>query len=493
MIALKLFFMHNRGNFILLITTIIIRRSPVKAKLFFFIFVVNFFNSYAMDLSKKSSRGMLPLPKAESIVVAVQGSLGLQPQLFNTAQIREKLTDIILKNKSNAENAEKKKLDCSSLGINAAIFKPNATEFVCAYNNLLESPLKIWSGAKKSDVVLNTLHGEISAKCLAFSHDGEVLLTGIGNVLYFCDTKTWRSHKSLSLDTIQDIKSVAFSRRGQCIVVGGGSGNNNLVILTLPSGGYLRCVLPGHREGGISCVGFSPDATKIVSVCENTCRVWDIANKKITFEDNGTSWSNCKVEYDRDNGWFLTGYDDVFGWFLYDLNKQKKTVVPLKAKIIPRITVYDRSPCGTYIFLGSMHQSGDIHVFNIRTGKYICSYSSEGCGISTIACSADGEFLVVAVRGIPGDADLWVYNLNHKDDPQALQTVSSLSPDQIDFVSTMIKKECPINLDQSEYLLFDELPNALKKLLGRYIISPQSIEIHDKNVIAQEGWDVMGQ
>ena len=456
----------------------------MKAKVFFFILAMSFFNSHTMDIAKKPSRGLMPLPKAESIVVAVQGSLGLQAQLFNTTQIREKLTDIILKNKSNPENAEKKKLDCSLLGINAAVFKPNATEFVCAYNNLLESPLKIWSDYKKSDLILSASQGEISAKCLAFSHDGEVLLSGIGNVLYFCDTKTWRPHKSLSLDTIQDIKSVAFSRRGHCVIVGGSSGDNNLVLLSRQSDGNLKSVLPGHRDGAISCVGFSPDATKVVSVCENTFRVWDVVNRKIIFEDNGASWSNCKVEYDMDNGWFLTGCDDVLGcWFSYDLHKQKKTIVILNGKIIPRIKAYDRSPCGAYIFLGNAHTSGDIHVFNICTGKYVCTYSSEGCGISTVACSADGTSLVVAVRCISGDADLFVYDLKHNDDSGALQAISRLSPDQIDFVSTIIKKRYPINLEEPEHIIFGGLPHALKELLGRYIISPASFEEHDFTLI----------
>ncbi len=459
----------------------------MKAKVFFFILAVSFFDAHPMDISKKSPRGMLPLPKAESIVVSVQGSLGLHAQSSNTSQIREKLTDIILK----ASSAHRKQLDCSLLGINVAAFKPNTTEFVCAYNNLLEQPLKIWPDHKNADPIWCKLNEEISIKCLAFSYDGDVLLSGIGNVLYFCDTKTWQSTRNLLIDIIQDIKTAAFSKRGHGIIVGGSSGKNNLIVMSKQSGSNVMYALPGHQEGTISCVGFSPDGTKAISVCENTCKMWDIANKKTIFEDNGTSWSNCKVEYDTNNGWFLTGCDDVLGcWFSYDLNNRKKVMVPLKGKIIPRIKAYDRSPCGTYIFLADAHASGDVYVFNVYTGRYICTYNLPGCGVSTIACSDDGTSLVVAIREICGNADLFVYDLKHQDDFKALQAVSNLSPIQIDFVSTIITKRYPLDLEESEHKIFSDLPHALKELLGRYVISPASFEEHDFTLINDE-WHVI--
>ena len=440
----------------------------------------------AMNPSKKSSRGLLPLPekKTGSTIVSVQTNVGLQIEPFQTSQMREKLTDIILK--KNVLN--KKKLDESILGINALTFKPHTTEFVCANNNLLDPTLKIWSTNKNAHPLVCKLHEEISTACIAFSYDGSTLLSGIGNALYFCDTQTWKISRNLLLNVIQDIKTLAFSKRGHHIIMGGKIGSNNLAVLNQQVSSNSVCVLPGHQEGDISCVGFSPDGIKAVSVCENTLRVWDIAHKKIIFEDNGASWSNCKVEYEEDN-WFLTGCDDVLGcWFSYDLNNRKKIMVPLKGKIIPKIKAYDRSPCGRYIFLGAADTSADVHVFNIYTGKYICTYSSDGYGISTMACSSDSTSLVVAVKGICGKADLFLYDLRHKDDPSALQKISSLYPDQMEFVNTLLKQTYPLDLEESQHAMFGELPQALKELLGRYIISSESFEEHDFTLIGDDEW-----
>lgn len=326
---------------------------------------------------------------------------------------------------------------------------------------------------------------ETSTTCMIFSPNGELLLCGSGKNIYFWDTQSWKLRKSLSLDTTSDVHALAFNKNGEKIIIGGNTGKNNLTILTQKiDGSYVR-ELSGHKKGAISCVGFSPDGMRAVSVCKNKLKIWDIFKGNVIHTYRGKSWSNCKVEYDQYNGWFLTGCDDVLGWwFSYDLNSGKKIIIPLQGKILPRIKAYDRSPCGNYIFLGGAEMS-KVFVFNVRTKKYVHTIAPDGMAISAIACSSDGKLIISVTRRLDG-SDLYLYSTVSREDQKALQTVYCIANGKLELVQRLIdevviKKKA--RLGDADHVTFDGLPFLLKVLLQKHVVTEESMEEHDFTMI----------
>lgn len=395
--------------------------------------------------------------------------------------IQQRLTDIILVQSLST----KKKLDSQLLGINAIAFNPHRPEFVSAYNNLVEPTVKVWSSEQGTNHVLCKNGNEISTKVVAFSSDGHVLLCGSGKNIYFWDTQSWKLARFLSLDTIGDVNALAFSRNGKNIIIGGGAGKNNLIILTRKSGGSSMCVLSGHKKKSISAVGFSPGGTRAISVCENTFKIWDITNAKVLYEDNGKSWSNSKIEYDKNNGWFLTGCDDVLGyWFSYDLNSRKKIMIPLQGKILSRVKAYERSACGNYIFLADAY-AGNITVFNLRTRKCIHTITSDSLSVSTMACSPDGKVMIAAMKG-SYETNLWLYHLITDENQKALRGMCSITGEQLEFVHNVLSKAgaaATLGEKKSDHITFDALPNPLKILLQEFVVPEEPLLDHSFTVL----------
>ncbi len=307
----------------------------------------------------------------------------------------------------------KRKIDSQLFEINAVAFRQDGAIFASAYNNLVDPILKIWTPEGNELITKYKNDEEFSIKCVTFDDKGEVLACGMGKCVHFLDTKSWKLIRDI-MPGVGNVSALAFSNSGKNIIIGGNASENNLAIFRSNSRSNFLGIFPGHKDKTISCVGFSPDCTRVVSVCKNEFKVWDIVNKIVIDAIGGTGWSDCKVECDKKNNkWFVTGYDKGDGivgyWFSYDLDTRTKTKILLLGKILPVVKAYERSACGNYIFLGDA-AAENITIFNLSTGKYVQTIALDHLKVSTITCSPDGKCMVMATKGSL-ESSLWLCNL----------------------------------------------------------------------------------
>lgn len=413
-----------------------------------------------------------------------QSSFNQKPSMLSLGDIiRKDLIDKILVHNL----ATQKKIDSPLFEINAVVFSPDRDMFVSAHNNLIDAVLKVWSSQQAKLIVEHKNNDEISAKCIVFNQSGSTLLSGSGKQLYFWDTQSWRQTRHISLDTvsdIQDVNALAFSNSGKSVIVGGCSGKNNLAVISQKLAGSSISVFFGHPETDISCVGFCPDGTRVVSVGDNEFKIWDVARKELIQECSGTSWSNCKVACGKNNEWHLSGYDEEDGvlgcWFLYYLNDPSlsKVRIPLRGQILSQVKAYERSACGNYVFLGDA-EKGNINVFNLSTGTYMYTIPGNGSCISTIACSPDGKYMVAAIKGSL-ESSLLLYDLMLSEDHNALCALNSLAQEQLEYIQHIIFQEKSLDgLDKEKHNnIIASFPFVLQALIRKLLV-PKKSDLQD--------------
>lgn len=393
--------------------------------------------------------------------------------------VKNALTDVIL-----VQNilSTKKKIDSQMFEINAVAFRQDGAIFASAYNNLIDPILKIWNPERNEPLVKYNNDEDTLIKCVAFDCKGELLVCGMSNHLHFFDTKSWKLIRDI-IPGVGDVSTLAFSNSGKNIIIGGNAKENNLAIFKLHSRTNFLSIFPGHTDKTISWVGFSPDGTRAVSLGENECKVWDVVNKVILNAFWGMGWSDCKIEYDNNNKWFVTGYDKSDGivgyWFSYDLDSRTKTKIPLLGKILPVVKAYERSACGNYIFLGDA-AAENITIFNLCTRKYVQTIALDGLRVSTITCSPDGKCMVMSSKGLL-ESSLWLCNLIQDEDQKTLHTVYAIGDEQLKFIQKLLSKadsKATLGKKKSDHILFNDLPQALRILIYKFVI-PQEVVDND--------------
>ncbi|KKO96923.1 hypothetical protein THAR02_10976 [Trichoderma harzianum] len=156
----------------------------------------------------------------------------------------------------------------------ALVFSPTTSEVKAAQWKHRLPFIKMLAGVKiQWDSHRQTLDAGSRVNVVAFSPNGRVLASALGDIVKFWDASTGSHQRTLEGHT-GEVRSIAFSYDGKIFA---SSSNDNTTRLWEVSTGSHKRTLEGHI-GSVNSIAFSPDDTILASSSnDNTIRLWDIA------------------------------------------------------------------------------------------------------------------------------------------------------------------------------------------------------------------------
>ncbi len=134
----------------------------------------------------------------------------------------------------------------------------------------MDTTAKIWEVA--TGKCITTLENQGWMNRIAFSGDGELLVTSSANYINLWGTKTWE--KLATFDTVK-IESLAFSTDGTLLAIGGTWPEQRIQIWNVITQ-TLVVEFSGHKSD-VECVAFSPDSTLLASGgFDGVIYLWDM-------------------------------------------------------------------------------------------------------------------------------------------------------------------------------------------------------------------------
>ncbi|KAF7363073.1 WD40 repeat-like protein [Mycena venus] len=220
--------------------------------------------------------------------------------------------------------------------------------------------------------------------CVAFSHDGEQIVSGsLDKTVHVWDSRTG----ALLAGPIQHdarVNSVAFSPDGEHIVSGS---NENLVqVWNSRTGTLVAGPFRGHSDP-VNSVAFSPDGQRIVSgSADHTIRIWDAQALGVEeVESEGHSDTVWSVAFSPDGEQIVSGSKDgtVCVW-----NSREGNLVTGPIQTNPVYSVAF-SPDGVHVASGSTDCT--ISVWDARTGDLVTRLEGHTSPIQFVTFSPGGD------------------------------------------------------------------------------------------------------
>ncbi len=311
--------------------------------------------------------------------------------------------------------------------IRGVAFSPDGTRIVAG----AFKQAKVWDAEKEGPPLFALKVSRDVPGCVAVSPDGARIVTGHG-----WDEKAlvWDARTGMSLFSLKGRpgpqtemafavglgdgeQSAAFSPDGTRIVtVGGQSGAHEATVWDARTGAELL-VLTGHTNQ-VLCAAFSPDGTRIVTGChDGTAKVWDARTGTPRLEMNGHRGELHIVAVSPDGTRILSGggepnkpgaatvWDARTGVALLELKGFKGTV---------KSAAFSRD--GTRLVTGGYRQTGqdeqgsltwtgEVKVWDARTGAALLELKGFKEGVNSIAISPDGTRIITAAGGPDGWGD----------------------------------------------------------------------------------------
>ena len=242
---------------------------------------------------------------------------------------------------------------------------------------------------RQAHLSLKTLRGHLGWVSVAFSPDGQRIVTGSGDKT----AKVWDAASGRELLTLKGhsaaIEAVAFSPDGQRIVTG--SADHTAKVWEAASGNQLLTV-KGHNDA-IRSVAFSPDGQRIVTWSKDrTARVWEAASgRELLRLDGHYRWFGWfgSAAISPDGKRIVTGSDDNTA-IVWDAASGRE-LLTLKGHR-SRVLAAAFSRDGQRIVTGSMDRTAK--VWDAATGRELVKLEGHNSHVWSVAFSPDGQRIV---------------------------------------------------------------------------------------------------
>ncbi len=224
-----------------------------------------------------------------------------------------------------------------------------------------DEPIMLWDVA--SGRLLCTFEGNIEyVNDIVFSPDGMTLSSGSGDdIIRIWDLTTCKLVRIFESNTNEPFASIAFSPDGR--ILASGSWNHPNILLWDVENGNLLHTLKGHTR--VDSVAFSPNGTVLASgsgsdAMVGTIKLWDVASGSLlrTLILEGNNYKVGSIDFSPDGKVLASGsYDDT------------------------------------------------IRLWDVESGKLLCTLEGHTSNIKSVAFSPDGKTL--ATGSVDGTVRLW--------------------------------------------------------------------------------------
>jgi WD40 repeat protein/tetratricopeptide (TPR) repeat protein len=265
------------------------------------------------------------------------------------------------------------------------------------------------SSINQPRLIVQTGHSMGAALSVAFSPNGQLLLTGsLDNRALLWNVRTGEEIRSFPGHEIS-VWSVAFSPDGQKVA----TGSSSVRVWDVATGKQLlHFATPPTSELGYSVrqVAFSPDGKWIATVINfnvagsapvgNVC-LWDTATGKMVRCFEGHRAVPRDVAFSPDGHWLLTGSEDSTA-ILWDINTG--TVLRTFQGHTAPVTTVAFAQTGRFVVTGSHDQT--TRVWDVTTGRELRQLKGHKGFVYDVAISPDGRFVATKeqeLTGIEGD------------------------------------------------------------------------------------------
>jgi WD40 repeat protein/S1-C subfamily serine protease len=268
----------------------------------------------------------------------------------------------------------------------AVVFSPDGKTLAAGTDN---GHTELWDVATGKSIRYLSGHGDWRVYSVAFAPDGRTIASGAGDYT----VKLWDVGAGTLVRTLTGhngcVKSVAFSPDGR-LLTSGGSGRSIVwdtgtasSLLTLTGG-----VFNGHK-GDVLSVAFSPDGKTLASGSQDTTiKLWEAATGELLRTLSGHTSTVFSVVFSPDRRTLASGsYQEIKLWDASSGAVTRTFALPRNSSAY----AVAFSPDGRILATGLTDNTAKL--WDVATGKELCTLSGHAGSVSSVAFSPDGKAL----------------------------------------------------------------------------------------------------